>query len=82
MIEFKQIVIFLDKMHLFSGLDEGQLSGIANKLVEQEVSSGAVIFRRGDKPDGFYMVYKGRVKVTVPAAEKGERQVALLYGGD
>lgn len=82
MIEFKQLVIFLDKMHIFGGLDQDQLGGIANKLVEKEVSAGSVIFSRSDTPDGFYMVYKGRVKVTVPDKEKGERQVAVLYGGD
>ena len=82
MIEFKQLVIFLDKMHVFSGLDQEQLGGIAHKLIEKEVSAGTPIIRRGDKPDGFYMIYKGRVKVTVPDSEKGERQIATLYGSD
>lgn len=82
MIEIKELVIFLDKMHVFNGLDEGQLAGIATKLVEKEYAAGAEVFKRHDKPDGFYMVFKGRVKVTVPDAEKGERQVATLYRGD
>ncbi|MBK7450268.1 MAG: cyclic nucleotide-binding domain-containing protein [Anaerolineales bacterium] len=82
MIEFKQIVIFLDKMHLFSGLDQEQLGSIANRLVEKEIPAGSTIFKRGDKPEGFYMIYKGKVKVTLPDAEKGERQIATLYGGD
>lgn len=82
MIEFKQLVIFLDKMHVFNGLDQEHLGGIAQRLIEKEVRAGASIIRRGDKPDGFYMIYRGRVKVTVPDAEKGERQIATLYGGD
>lgn len=82
MIEFKQIVIFLDKMHLFSGLDQEQLAGVASKLVEKEVSAGTVIFNRGDKPDGFFMLFKGKVKVTLPDTEKGERQIATLNAGD
>ena len=82
MIEFKQLVIFLDKMHIFSGLDQDQLGGIAHKLVEREISAGSIIFKRGDKPDGFYMVFKGKVKVTLPDSEKGERQIAVLYAGD
>lgn len=71
-------------MHLFSGLDQAQLGGIASKLAEREVSAGAVIFKRGDKPDGFYMVYKGKIKITVPhpEKEKGDRQLAILYPGD
>lgn len=82
MIETKELVIFLDKMHVFGGLDQEQLAGIATKLVEKEYAAGTVVFKRHDKPDGFYMVLKGRVKVTLPDAEKGERQIASLYRGD
>lgn len=82
MIESKERVIFLDKIHLFSGLDQGQLAGIASRLEEREVPAGTVIIKRGAKADGFYMVYKGRVKVTLPDAEKGERQIAMLYASD
>lgn len=82
MIEIKPRVIFLDKIHLFSGLDQDELAGIAARLEEKEVPANSVIFRRGDKPDGFYMVYRGKVKVAVPDREKGERQIAVLYPGD
>ena len=73
--------MFLDKVHLFSGLKEDQLSGIAQSLVERETPSGKVIFKRGDKPDGFYMVYKGKVKVTRPG-DNGEEFLAWLAPGD
>jgi CRP-like cAMP-binding protein len=80
-IELKQRVMFLDKVHLFNGLKEDQLSGIAQSLTEREVSSGNIIFKRGDKPDGFYMVYKGKVKVSRPS-DKGEDFLAWLAPGD
>jgi CRP-like cAMP-binding protein len=80
-IDNTQRVAFLDKMHLFSGLDKTQLAVIAEKMTEKEISAGTVIFKRGDKPDGFYMIYKGKAKVTVPV-EKGDRQIAVLYSGD
>ncbi|MBI3152183.1 MAG: cyclic nucleotide-binding domain-containing protein [Chloroflexi bacterium] len=82
MIESNQLVAFLDKVHLFSGLDPTQLAVIATKLVEREVAAGTAVIKYGDKADGFYMIYKGRVKVTVPGAEKKDRQVASLYTGD
>ena len=84
MIELQQRIAFLDKVHLFSGLDQGQLAGIAPRLAEREISAGATVFKRGDKPDGFYMIYKGRVKITLPSAEKDkpDRQLAVLYAGD
>ncbi len=81
MIELKQRVIFLDKMHLFNGLKEEQLAGIGQTLAEREAPSGSIIIKRGDKPDGFYMVYKGKVKVTRPS-EKGEDFLAWLAPGD
>jgi len=81
-IENNQRAAFLDKMHLFSGLDLKQLSVIAEKLVEKEVAAGTVVIKRGDKADGFYMIYKGRAKVTAPGPEKKDRQLAVLYAGD
>ncbi len=68
-------------MHLFNGLKEEQLSGIAQKLVERELAADQVIFKINDKPDGFYMIYKGRVKVSLPR-EKGENFLAWLAPGD
>jgi CRP-like cAMP-binding protein len=41
-----------------------------------------VIIRRGDKPDGFYMIYKGKAKVTACRGEKKMKQLAMLYPGD
>ncbi|MCZ2121733.1 MAG: cyclic nucleotide-binding domain-containing protein [Anaerolineales bacterium] len=82
MIGIKQRIIFLDKIHLFNGLKEEQLSGIAQTMSEKEISNGDVIFKRNAKPDGFYLIYKGRVKVTRPY-EKGEEQfLAWLVAGD
>ena len=68
-------------MHLFNGLKEEQLAGIGQTLAEREAPSGSIIIKRGDKPDGFYMVYKGKVKVTRPS-EKGEDFLAWLAPGD
>ncbi len=73
--------MFLDKVHLFNGLKEEQLSGIGQKLTEREVTPGTVIFKRGDKPDGFYLIYKGKVKVTRPR-DVGEDFLAWLAPGD
>ncbi len=81
MIELKQRVIFLDKIHLFNGLKEEQLSGIGQTLVEKEMAAGQIIFKKNDKPDGFYMIFKGRVKVTRPR-EDGEDFLAWLVPGD
>jgi CRP-like cAMP-binding protein len=80
-IEPKQIVNFLDKIHLFNGLKEADLSDIATTLEESSLLSDTLIFERGDKPDGFYMIFKGKVKITRPS-EKGEDFLASLVAGD
>jgi CRP-like cAMP-binding protein len=80
-IETKQIVNFLDKIHLFTGMKEADLAGIAVNLEERHLPADTVIFERGAKPDGFYLIFKGKIKVTRPS-EKGEDFLAWLITGD
>ncbi|KAA0273216.1 MAG: cyclic nucleotide-binding domain-containing protein, partial [Chloroflexi bacterium] len=82
MSDIQARVILLDKIHLFNGLDQDQLADIATKLEDRTAPAGTVIFKRTDPPDGFYMIFRGKVKVTIPAGEKGERRIGVLYGGD
>ncbi len=81
MIELKDRVSFLNKIHLFSGLKEDQLTGIAVKLEERTLAPDAVVFERGAKPDGFYLIHKGKVKVTRPR-DNGTDFLATLTAGD
>ncbi len=81
MIELKDRVAFLNKIHVFSGLNEAQLSSIAAKLEERTLPLNSVVFERGSKPDGFYVIFKGRVKVT-RQREKGVDFLAWLIAGD
>lgn len=81
MIDLKQRVAFLDRIHLFSGLKEIELAGIAVKLEERALPAESVVFERGAKPDGFYLIYKGKIKVTRPS-EDGEDFLAWLAAGD
>lgn len=81
MTELKDLVVFLNRIHLFGGLKDDQLEGIAVKLEERPLPPNAVIFERGERPDGFYLIYKGKVKVTRPT-EKGTDFLAILSAGD
>ena len=81
MTELKDLVVFLNRIHLFGGLKDDQLAGIAVKLEERPLPPNAVIFERGERPDGFYLIYKGKVKVTRPT-EKGTDFLAILSAGD
>jgi CRP-like cAMP-binding protein len=81
-IELKQRVALINKIHLFNGLKEDQLSGIAVKFDEVEVPANHVIFKRGDKPEGFYIIFKGKVNVTRAHEKKGEEVIIWLVSGD
>ena len=81
MIELKDRVFFLNKIHLFGGLKEDQLTGIAVKLEERALPPDAVIFEHDAQPDGFYLVYKGKVKVT-RRRQNGTDFLAFLSMGD
>lgn len=81
MIEIKHLAGFLDRIHLFHGLSLDDLEAIALKLQQRETPADTLIFERGAKPDGFYLIYKGKVKVTRPR-EKGEDFLAILSAGD
>ena len=81
MIERNQRVVFLNRIHLFSGLKDDELAGIAINLEEKAFPAESVVFQSGAKPDGFYLIYKGRVKVTRPR-ENGTDFLAWLSVGD
>lgn len=77
MIDIKQRATLLNHSHVFNGIQEEELENIAVQLEERDLPAHSVIFQRGSKPDGFYLIYKGRVKVTRPG-ENGEEDV-LAY---
>ena len=81
MIELKERNVFLNRIHLFNGLKDDELTGISTKLEERIYPADSVIFDRGAKPDGFYLIYRGRVKVVRPR-ERGEDFLAWLSAGD
>jgi len=81
-IDLKQRVSLINKIHLFNGLKEDQLAGIVSKFTEREISSGHVVFKRGDKPDGFYIIFKGKVNITRPGVGKDHDVFIWLSNGD
>lgn len=81
MIELQQRNAFLNRIHLFNGLKEDDLTGISVKLEERTYPKDAVLFERGAKADGFYLIFRGKVKVVRPRQD-GEEFLAWLAGSD
>ena len=81
-IDIQQRVVFLNRIHIFSGIREDELAGIAVNLDEMSLPAKTTIFNRGDKPDGFYLIYKGKTKVSRPNEKGQEETLAILSAGD
>jgi len=79
--DLTQKVAFLNRIHLFNGMQEQDLAGIAVKLEERDYIENEVVFERDSDPDGFYMVFRGRVMVSRPT-ETGRGFLAWLVAGD
>jgi hypothetical protein len=72
---------FLNRIHLFNQMGDEELAGISHALDEKTYAPETIVFQRGDEPDGFYMIYSGRVKVTRPKQD-GQEFLAWLVKGD
>ena len=81
MIDIPARIAFLKKIHLFYGLNDEDFAAVAEELDEVSVPKGAVIFEQDSKPDGFYLIYGGNVRIA-RAVERKEIQLALLVRND
>ncbi len=80
-IGLSERVAFLKKIHLFFGLDDDALKSMAEELDELQVAKGDVVFKQDGPAEGFYMIYRGRVRVLRKQDGK-EIQLALLVKND
>jgi NTE family protein len=56
-------VSYLKKSHLFSTLADEELLAIAKRMVILSLPKGAILFKRGDPGDAFYVIHSGRLQV-------------------
>jgi hypothetical protein len=74
-------VAFLKKTHLFYGLEEDELTAVAEELTEASHTEGGVIFEQDTEAESFYLIYDGSVRIMRKEKEK-EIQLALLVKND
>ncbi len=79
MIEIPDRVAFLSRSHLFNGLNEAQLTAVAQRLEEVSFKAGDEIVREGQEGKQFFLVVAGKVNVTCKGSEK---PLATLVAGD
>ncbi|MFC1609316.1 cyclic nucleotide-binding domain-containing protein [Myxococcota bacterium] len=66
--------------NLLALLDQSGLERFAHIATLQACKSGYLVIQEGDPCDGFYLVVKGEVRVTL--AERGDEEVARLGSGE
>ena len=54
----------LSEFPLFSGLEDEHLDTLARIAVPKRISKKAVLFREGDEAKGFFLLLKGRIKLS------------------
>jgi CRP-like cAMP-binding protein len=72
---------FLRKLHIFYGLNDVELTAIAEQLEEHAYPADSMIFEQGSKAESFYLIYSGGVKI-VRKQEGKERHLATLVTND
>ncbi len=68
----------LKKIHLFHGFSVEDMTDIAERLSEVEYAEGQPIFEQGDKADGFFLIFKGKVIITRRVKKKDEVLATLV----
>ena len=78
-IETPDLIIFLNRNHLFLGLKEEQVQAVAEELKEKIIPENQEIIKQGDPGDQLYLIWSGKVRVT----KTGEDQpLATFEAGD
>ncbi len=67
---------------IFSSLDESELAELSEIVSEKQYSPGNHVFWEGDRPDYFYILAGGRIKVSKVSASGREFVVAFFGPGD
>jgi hypothetical protein len=78
-IEISERVVFINRIHLFNGLNQEQFEAVAKELTEETIPAGKEIVKQGAEGDCLYLIWSGRVSVT----QSGKEQpLATFVAGD
>lgn len=77
-----QLATFLQKIQLFSSIGVQQLNQLARSLTKQSFEDGQYIIKQGDVGDQFYVLYRGRVAVSITDDLGNEKFLLELGEGE
>lgn len=73
-----QAVTELARIPLFQALSEEQLVQLSTTIREKRLNKGELLFQRGDKPRGFYLVISGQIKLAISSPQGNEKVVEII----
>lgn len=76
-----ELIAFLKKIHLFSGLDDANVALFLEKCGQRECQPGEVIIQEINTGNNFFIIQSGSVEVT-RKKRKGIEKLATLVAGD
>jgi len=69
----------LSSIPLFKELNTTQLEQVVQGVHEINCAKGGILFNKGDKPEGFYIVINGRIKLSF-ISNDGKECIAEMFG--
>lgn len=81
-MEGKIIAERLSNFYMFSELQENQIDYLVAGTRLVEVSRGSILFNRGDRAHGFYLLLEGQVKLGVVSPQGDEKIIGLIQAGE
>jgi CRP-like cAMP-binding protein len=71
----------LARLPLFSELNDDEISMLLPGVREFKASAHEILFNKGDRLDGIYVVVTGQVKLCIPSQQGLEKVIGTLNGG-
>jgi CRP-like cAMP-binding protein len=68
----------LQQLALFQELTPEQLAKLASGTREKPLQKGEMLFQKGDKPKGFFMVVSGQIKLAFSSVHGNEKVIQVL----
>lgn len=72
----------LKAIPLFSGLNQDLIETVAEKVLDRRYKKGMLIFLEGEPGDSIFVIYSGKVKLTMSSEEGQEKIILILQAGD
>lgn len=71
----------LSEFYMFSELQPVQIEQLASGTRMLEIPRGTILFNRGDRAHGFYLLLEGQVKMGVVSPQGDEKVIGLIQPG-